>query len=162
MDSTQNLLAHHSFHVLVVYPWVRFLDFGPATPLRILQACRIRWGVVSAVDGDQVVVETPPLEFDGQHLFLRASQPETVRWRRAGVSLISRPRPGQTVAAHWDWVCGSLDDAERTSLAAATETRLALVNQVRDQRLSAPPRGSVSAAPRETHDATAGGGHLRR
>ena len=39
-------LAHHSFHVFVVYPWVRFLDRDPATPVRVMQACRVRWGTV--------------------------------------------------------------------------------------------------------------------
>src|SRR6476620_12651429 len=44
--SAGNALANHSFHVFVVYPWVRFLGRDPATPLRVLQDCRIRWGVV--------------------------------------------------------------------------------------------------------------------
>ncbi|MGH3674740.1 MAG: DUF6390 family protein, partial [Mycobacterium sp.] len=42
-------LAHHSFHVFVVYPWVRFLDRDAATALRVLQDCRIRWGTVESV-----------------------------------------------------------------------------------------------------------------
>src|SRR4051794_9765605 len=29
--------AHHSFHVFVVYPWVRFLDRDSATALKVLQ-----------------------------------------------------------------------------------------------------------------------------
>ena len=32
-SSPGNALAHHSFHVFVVYPWVRFLDREPATPV---------------------------------------------------------------------------------------------------------------------------------
>ena len=162
VDGDGQLLAHHSFHVFVVYPWVRFLESGPATPMRILQACRIRWGVVSAVDGDQVVIETPPLEFDGHRLFLGAPRPETVRWRRGGVSLVATPRPGQTVSAHWDWVCDVLDDSECHSLAAATATTLSLVNQVRGHSVSAPPQHWVTAAPRVSPGATAGGGRRRR
>ena len=48
---TGHALAHHSFHVFVVYPWVRFLDRDPTTPLRVMQDCRIRWGTVESVDG---------------------------------------------------------------------------------------------------------------
>ena len=49
-------LAHHSFHVFVVYPWVRFLDRDPVTPLRVLQDCRIRWGTVEAVENDHAMI----------------------------------------------------------------------------------------------------------
>ena len=30
--TAENALAHHSFHVFVVYPWVGFLDREPSTP----------------------------------------------------------------------------------------------------------------------------------
>ena len=42
LTSASQALAHHSFHVFVVYPWVRFLDRDPTTPLRVMQDCRIR------------------------------------------------------------------------------------------------------------------------
>ena len=51
LPATAQALAHHSFHVFVVYPWVRFLDRDPTTPLRVMQDCRIRWGTVESVDG---------------------------------------------------------------------------------------------------------------
>ena len=41
LDKVDKALAHHSFHVFAVYPWVRFLDVDPSTPLRILQACPV-------------------------------------------------------------------------------------------------------------------------
>jgi hypothetical protein len=36
--------------------------------------------------------------------------------------------PGATVAAHWDWVCGSLSQENATALAEATQATLDLVN----------------------------------
>ncbi|HEX5145318.1 MAG TPA: DUF6390 family protein [Mycobacterium sp.] len=128
------VLAHHSFHVFVVYPWIRFL--GPnsadqATPLRILQSCRIRWGTVESVDDESAVLSSRPLRFDGA---LRLSEPtqETVRWRGAdGTALAARPVPGSSVAAHWDWVCGTLDAEDVDALAAATASTLELVNRLR-------------------------------
>jgi hypothetical protein len=125
------VLAHHSFHVMVVYPWIRFLDTGPETPLRILQSCRIRWGTVTSVDDEHAIIESAPLLFDGERLHLGQARPETVRWCRDGTALAPRPKPGQTVTAHWDWVCDELDDAERDALVAATATTLDLVNRVR-------------------------------
>lgn len=150
VDDEAHALAHHSFHVMVVYPWIRFLDTGPETPLRILQACRIRWGVVVSVDDEHAVIESAPLVLDGAGLALGDVCAETVRWCRAGTALAPRPQPGQTVAAHWDWVCGPLDESDRTALADATETTLTLVNRIsarrRDAALSATP-ASPGATP---------------
>ena len=124
-------LAHHRFHVFVVYPWVRFLDRDPVTPLRVLQDCRIRWGTVEAVENDHAMILSRPLTFaDG---VLRLGEPgvERVTWRKDGTSLAPAPLPGDTVAAHWDWLCGTLTEPETAALAAATQTTLDLVNDAR-------------------------------
>jgi Family of unknown function (DUF6390) len=132
VDGHSEVLAHHSFHVFAVYPWVRFLDGDPGHPLRILQACRIRWGVVDFVDDDHVVISSPPVRYDDGLLVLGEPVPERVRWRRDdGVSLAPRPAPGATVAAHWDWVCDTLDEPGCAALATATVSTLNLVNRVR-------------------------------
>jgi hypothetical protein len=131
LDKHADVLAHHSFHVFVVYPWVRFLAADPGNPLRILQSCRIRWGVVDAVDDEHVVMASRPLSFGGDALTLNDPAPERVRWSREGTALAPRPSPGQTVAAHWNWICGILDESERDALAAATQSTLDLVNRVR-------------------------------
>lgn len=99
--------------------------------MRILQSCRIRWGSVTSVDDEHAVIESAPLLFDGERLYLGAVRPETVRWCRDGTSLAPRPVPGRTVSAHWDWVCGDLDDAECDALAGATSATLDLVNRIR-------------------------------
>jgi hypothetical protein len=124
-------LAHHSFHVFVVYPWVRFLDADPTTPLRILQACRIRWGVVDSVHDEHIALVSQALEFDGGELHLGAQAAETVRWCRDGLALAPPPEPGDTVAAHWDWACGRLSAEDAEALAAATASTLKLVNSAR-------------------------------
>lgn len=139
LDSVRaGAVANHSFHVFAVYPWVRFLDIDPATPLRILQACRIRWGTVLSVDDEHVVMTSRPLRFDAGVLTLGDTTAESVRWSRDGTSLAPAPRPGDTVAAHWDWVCGSLDAEDVADLEHATVATLDLVNTARrsDQSLS--------------------------
>ncbi len=124
-------LAHHSFHVFVVYPWVRFLDRDPATPLQVMQDCRIRWGTVDSVEGEHVTVLSRPLRFDDGGLRLGEPAAERVRWSKEGMSLITAPSPGDAVSAHWDWICGILDDTEATALAEATQATLDLVNAIR-------------------------------
>ena len=90
-------LAHHSFHVFAVYPWVRFLDVDPSTPLRILQACRIRWGVVDSVAEEQVVMTSRPLQLADGALALGEPTAESVRWSRDGTSLA--PIPGRVTSS---------------------------------------------------------------
>jgi hypothetical protein len=124
-------LAHHSFHVFVVYPWVRFLDRDPVTPLRVLQDCRIRWGMVEAVEDDHATIVSRPLTFADGVLRLGETGVERVTWRKDGMSLAPAPVPGETVAAHWDWLCGALTEPETAALAAATQETLDLVNEVR-------------------------------
>lgn len=126
------VLAHHSFHVFVVYPWVRFLDRDPTTPLRVLQDCRIRSGTVQSVEDEHVEMLSRRLTYDAGELALGEPVAERVRWSRDGASLIAAPAPGDTVSAHWDWVCSTLTDAENAALTAATEMTLELVNAVRN------------------------------
>lgn len=134
LDDPSGVLAHHSFHVFVVYPWVRFLDRDPATALQVLQECRIRWGTVDSVDGEHVVVASRPLTFLASSLGLGGPTTERVRWSKDGESLITAPEPGDTVSAHWDWICSILTEAETDALADATGTTLALVNTARERR----------------------------
>jgi hypothetical protein len=124
-------LAHHSFHVLAVYPWIRFLDRDPVKSVQVMQDCRIRWGIVESVRGDHVVLAARPLTFVGGVLALGDPVEDQVRWRRDGVSLAPRPVPGRTVSAHWDWVCGVLTYDQAAALDAATRTSLDLVNVAR-------------------------------
>jgi hypothetical protein len=125
------VLAHHSFHVLVVYPWVRFLDRDATTALHVLQNCRIRWGTVESVDAEHAVISSRPLTFDNGILALGEPTDERVRWRKDEVSLIAALRAGDTVAAHWDWVCDTLSDSDVAALAAATDATLDVLNNCR-------------------------------
>ncbi len=65
-------VPHHSFHVFGVYPWVGLLSNDRMTKhaLNVLDRCRVRWGKVTAVHGDQATVESRPLLWDGRLLTL--------------------------------------------------------------------------------------------
>ena len=131
LASPTGVLAHHSFHVFVVYPWVRFLDRDPATPVKVMQDCRVRWGTVDLVAGEHVVLVSRPLTYDGGALRLGEPASERVRWTKDGMSLIAAPSAGDTVSAHWDWICSTLTDIETAALEQATQTTLDLVNATR-------------------------------
>ena len=72
-------LAHHSFHVFAVYPWVGFMREGRIDePLRVLDRCRIRWGKVQSVDGEAVTVLSRHLVWVDGALVLAQPQVEVV------------------------------------------------------------------------------------
>ncbi len=124
-------VAHHSFHVFAVYPWLGLLRHGmEGPPLEVLDRCRIRSGKVVAVEGDSVLVRNRVLEFLGERLVLGAERTELARWGAGGLSLVRDLRPGDTVSLHWDWVCDRLSALEERRLTAITERNLRAVNSL--------------------------------
>ena len=66
-------VPHHSFAVFCIYPWTGLLSDGRKAEhaLTVLDRCRIRWGKVMAVQGDQVVVESRAADLGRPHARLR-------------------------------------------------------------------------------------------
>lgn len=122
------VVPNHSFHVFHVYPWVGLLGNGRGEPLEVLQRCRIRWGQVVSVDGDQVIVRSRPLVYDGHGLELGAPGLEAATCALGGVGLASGLRPGEWVGLHWGWVCDRLTPRQLVSLRRFTLRHLAIAN----------------------------------
>jgi hypothetical protein len=120
-------VAHHSFHVLCGYPWAGMLtDHRKAgRALTVLDQCRVRWGRVTALRGDEVMVRCRPLTWDGRRLDL--GRPVT---QVAGTSMISPTELaiGDWVSLHWHWVCDRLSDRQVRALRSYTARHLGLVN----------------------------------
>jgi hypothetical protein len=133
LPNPHGALAHHSFHVFVVYPWVRFLGRDATTALQVMQNCRIRWGTVLSVTDVSAEILSRPLVFQDNVISLGDPQSERVQWIKDGVSLTGAPRPGDTVSAHWHRLCDTLTDSEAAALQAATQTTLDLVNATRNK-----------------------------
>jgi hypothetical protein len=122
-------VAHHSFHVFGVYPWVGLLGRERGgDPLHILDRCRIRWGQVRHVAGDQAVVAFRPLTWDGLRLGLGDVCEERVQRAVAGVGLVDELQPGDWVSLHWGWICDRLTARQLRNLQAYTLRQLAITN----------------------------------
>ena len=123
-------VPHHSFHVFGVYPWVGLLgdDRKAEHALQVLDRCRIRWGKVTAVDGDQAAVEYRPLCWDGRLLTLGEPAREMARLALDGTVLARGINPGDWVSLHWDWVCDRLTQRQLRALRGYTQRHLDMVN----------------------------------
>lgn len=132
---TESVLAggvpHHSFAVFCIYPWTGLLSNRKHAnrALTVLDRCRIRWGTVLAVTGDQVVVESAPLVWDGVRLELGPPRTETAVRARGGVGMIDDLEPGDRVSLHWEWVCDRLTDLQVNRLRSYTLRHLKIVNE---------------------------------
>ena len=113
-------VAHHAFHVFVVYPWAGMLRAGPAQPaLGVLERCSIRAGTVEVVEPERVLVSVRPLIWDGVRL--GDGTPAGSWFRRAlGDVETVTAEVGDRVAVHWDWVCDRLDPLRERRLARWT------------------------------------------
>src|SRR5215475_10307465 len=123
-------VPHHSFHVFGVYPWVGLLGDDRMTKhaLTVLDRCRVRWGTVIAVHGDQATVESRPLGWDGRLLTLGEPAAETARLPLDEAASAGGIAPGDWVALHWDWVCDKLTDRQLRALRGYSQRHLDMVN----------------------------------
>ena len=122
-------VAHHSFHVFAVYPWLALLRSGKQEPaMTVLERCRIRWGRVEAVDGADVTVRSQPLGFDGRDLVLLDERVEQACLSVDGIGFVQDLVQGDLVSLHWDWVCDRLEPRALAHLERYTLRSLQAVN----------------------------------
>lgn len=123
-------VPHHAFHVFGVYPWVGLLGGGRGdAPLHVLQSCRIRWGQVVAVKGEQVDVLSRPLTWDGAKLGFGEPRVESARGSTGGLGLAPEYRVGDWVSMHWGWVCDRLSRRQLANLRHFTMRQIDITNE---------------------------------
>ena len=122
-------VPHHTFHVLAVYPWLGLLRSGVIEqPLHVLDRCRTTPAVVQSAGADSARVLLRPLEWNGRSLELGPPTAREVRWSDAGLAFVARPRAGDWVSLHWDFVCDRLAANHAARLVYETRRTLAAVN----------------------------------
>lgn len=107
-DLEAGVVPHHAFHVFGVYPWVGLLRRQSDVARSVLDQCRIRTALVTAVDGPRATVRVAPLAWDGSRLDIGPAELVSVRWSHEGSSLLEGVEVGDCVSVHWDWVCDVL------------------------------------------------------
>lgn len=123
-------LPTHSFHVFGIYPWVGLLRGERSEhPLHVLDRCRIRWGRVQSVEGNEATVLSQPLSWDGARLALGEYRAETVTRGVDGLGLAGALTPGDWVALHWDWICDRLSRRQLANLRRYSLLELDVTNR---------------------------------
>lgn len=120
----------HAFHVLEVYPRVGLMRGGEAGPmLDTMDACRIRWGRVTAIAGDRLVVAAQRLALVDGHLALEPEQSEEVAGWHGPAGPLDGASVGDWVSLHWGWACDRLTDEQLIRLATWTDAAIASANR---------------------------------
>ncbi|MEN8041146.1 MAG: DUF6390 family protein [Actinomycetota bacterium] len=129
-DGIIGSVPNHAFHVFCVYPWVGLLRSGFADQaLDVIDQCRIRWGTVVEAIGDDVLVMSRPLEWNGRELVQGIERVERVR---ASVAEDDALETGDIVALHWDYVCQPLSQRQLSHLKRYHDRHLAIANDSGD------------------------------
>lgn len=120
----------HAFHVFDVFPRVGLMSSGKVEGvLRVMDSCRIRWGTVTRVAGERLIVESVPLALRDGRLVLAGPRVEAVRRWLDGAGFVGDVAVGDTVSLHWDWACEVLSPGRLRALESRTERQLRLTNQ---------------------------------
>lgn len=120
----------HAFHVLDVFPRVGLMRGGDVTDaVGLMDSCRIRWGRVVEVSGEQLIVNAVPLALVEGRLALGEARPQTVRRWLEGSGFVSTVAAGDVVSLHWDWACEVLRPSRLEALQRRTMHHLELANQ---------------------------------
>lgn len=121
---------NHAFHVLEIYPRAGLMRSGQLDAvLETMDSCRIRWGRVLEVDGDQLVVAARHLELADGHLRLGPERTESVSAWRGAHGLLDGVQVGDHVSLHWAWACDRLAARQLASLVAWTNAALESANR---------------------------------
>jgi hypothetical protein len=118
--------AHHSFHVFDVWRQVARLD---GDVLAQIDACRISWGRVVAVDGASVTVERPPVVVQDAKLALGPAARSTALRLIDGRGFVTELVPGDVVSMHWGWVCERLSPRQAAHLERYTRHNMRVANR---------------------------------
>lgn len=123
-ESADRATAHHGYQVFEVYPWAGMLRQGrpPGPAVSVLDRCRIRVGEVQSVEGEWATVTSQLLRWQDDRLTPGPTEVERARWSVDGLTLLTAPEPGDSVALHWDWVCDVLDPDQQDQVRRREES----------------------------------------
>lgn len=123
----QGARMHHSFHVFNVYK--RTGNMEVLHTLESMDACRVSWGKITAIEGPKVTLQRKPLKLVGHALVLGEPEPFTITRLLDTDDVLDEARVGQWLTLHWYRPCEIVSNANVRHLEWYTKKHLALANQ---------------------------------
>lgn len=117
---------HHSFHVFDVW---RRAEPGRGDVLATIDACRVSWGTVTAVEAGELVVDRRPLVLGEGGLALGEARSERVTRLIEGRGFATSAAVGDVVSIHWGWVCEVLAPRQARALERWTAHHITVANR---------------------------------
>lgn len=116
---------HHSFHVLNVYE--RTGHDRSLHTLESMDACRISWGKIFAIDGPQIKLMRRPLKMENGKIILADAETYIIT-RRLEDDFMEGPKVGDLVTIHWNVPCEVVSPKNVSWLEKYTLQHIALAN----------------------------------
>lgn len=121
----QDAVPHHSYHVFSV--WKRTGRTESNHDISSIDACRISWGKVLAVNGPKITVERRPVTVRNGQLILAEPKNVTVNRPLDCREDVSEVRTGDIITMHWDVPCEVITTEQKNNLEKYTLKHLRLV-----------------------------------
>jgi hypothetical protein len=129
MAKLGSVRPHHNFHVFDIYVRTGLMrDEKARVALGAMDSCRISWGKVMGVEGQELIVERPELTYSDGHLHLSEPRVTRVTRQHKGRGFIDEAKVGDVVTIHWGWACDMVTPGAVRRLRQATDQCLALAN----------------------------------
>jgi len=115
---------HHVFHVFDIYRRAGLIRSGMKTNiLETMDKCRIAYGKVKSVDGNNAIIEYEPLVFFEKKLIFGKKA------ERKALLLDPKIKKGDEVTIHWGHVCDKITKRQKNNLIFWTKYHLDLTNK---------------------------------
>jgi hypothetical protein len=119
-------VPHHSFHVLNI--WDQSGHGDHLDNLNRMDECRISSGIVTAVNGPEIVVSTESLIYTAGKFALGGAAPKTLTRQLESEYDIEQIKPGQIVSIHWSVPCEVITPEQAAILRKYTLQNIAFAN----------------------------------
>ena len=119
---------HHTFYVLGMYSRPNTNSSLQHKLLGLMDSCRISWGKVVEVKEKELVVERPPLKFNGgEMLKLAPRERKQVRYDSA-IPNFQNVKAGDWVTIHWNFASEKLTPRQLRNIKAYTKMDIEATN----------------------------------
>jgi len=122
----QGAVPHHSFHVFNIWGQEGHNDL--LTELNRMDECRISSGVVTALNGPEIVVSSEPLIYTAGKFALGPAAPKSLTRQLEAEYDVEQIKVGQIVSIHWSVPCEVITPKQAEILRKYTLKNIAFAN----------------------------------